>query len=56
LSLDSLIEVLGRDASTNGSKSNDIHSISTNNLATAFSEALERRAVNEQVRVETKKQ
>jgi ATP phosphoribosyltransferase regulatory subunit len=56
LSLDSLIEVLGRDASTNGGNEKANHSISTNNLAEAFSEAQKRRARNEQVRIELKKQ
>jgi len=54
LSLDSLVEVLGRDVSTNGTSEPKIHSIETSELSGSFSEAVERRANNEQIRIEPK--
>jgi ATP phosphoribosyltransferase regulatory subunit len=55
LSLDSLVEVLGRNTSTNGNDDRQIRTITTNDLNTNFREALSRRSNGEQIRIELKR-
>jgi ATP phosphoribosyltransferase regulatory subunit len=54
LNLDSLVEVLGREASGNGSNGKQIRSIVTADVSLAFAEAIERRANNELIRIEVR--
>ena len=51
LSLDSLVEVLGRDASVNGKNGQAIHSIVAEDASLTFAEAMKRRAENEQIKI-----
>lgn len=55
LSLDSLIEVLGRSASQNGDNGRELHIIASTEMPKIFSEALERRANNERIRIDSVK-
>jgi ATP phosphoribosyltransferase regulatory subunit len=55
LSLDALVEVLGRNKSTNGVQDRPVYSIESGDLSKAFTEVLHRRRMNEQVRIEAKK-
>jgi ATP phosphoribosyltransferase regulatory subunit len=54
LSLDALIEVLGRNTLANVTGVREIRSIAASELSTTFQEAVARRANNEQIRVESK--
>jgi ATP phosphoribosyltransferase regulatory subunit len=51
LSLDSLVEVLGREASANGSNGKTTYSISAETVAVTFAEAIKRRGNNEQIKI-----
>jgi ATP phosphoribosyltransferase regulatory subunit len=55
LSLDALVEVLGRNTSTNGAEVRAIYSIKSGDLNETFAEVLRRRISNEQVRIEVEK-
>lgn len=55
LSLDALVEVLGRNKSTNGAQDRSIYSIESGDLSQTFTEVLFRRSCNEQVRIEVEK-
>jgi ATP phosphoribosyltransferase regulatory subunit len=55
LSLDSLTEVLGRSARSNGNKGNETFVIAATDLQTTFAEALRRRANKEMVRIDSAK-
>ena len=54
LNLDSLVEVLGRNGSANGSGLRPIKSIEASELSNTFAEALRRRANDEQIRIQTR--
>jgi len=51
LSLDSLVEVLGRPSTSNGNNGQDVQSIATRELAETFKEALRRRGDDEKIRI-----
>jgi ATP phosphoribosyltransferase regulatory subunit len=51
LSLDSLVEVLGREASANGKNGKTTYSIASDDASTTFAEAIKRRANDEQIRI-----
>ena len=55
LSLDALVEVLGRNTSANGVEEEWIHSIKSGDLRETFAEVLRWRKRNEQVRIEVEK-
>lgn len=55
LNLDSLVEVLGRHASTKGTNGDEICTITAGELSETFSEALRRRTNKERIRIEAKK-
>jgi len=52
LSLDSLVEVLGRDATPNGNNGQETHSIVAKDASVRFAEALKRRANHEHIRIQ----
>jgi len=53
LSLDSLVEVLGRNTSANGKNGHEVQSLVTSELAATFKEALQRRSNHEKIRIES---
>ena len=55
LSLDSLVELLGRNNSTDGNGGRETRSINTDDLSKNFREALRRRTNGEQIRIELKR-
>lgn len=53
LSLDSLVEVLGRNSSENGKNGHEVQPVSPRELAATFTEALKRRTNNEKIKIES---
>jgi ATP phosphoribosyltransferase regulatory subunit len=51
LSLDSLVEVLGRDPGNSGNGAHEVHSIAASDLNSLFLEVVRRRAGNEKIRI-----
>ena len=54
LSLDSLVEVLGRNSTANGNNGSEVSAIALDELSTTFREALRRRSKNDRIRIESK--
>jgi ATP phosphoribosyltransferase regulatory subunit len=53
LSLDSLVEVLGKEAATNGKNGKETHSILAEDTVATFAEAIKRRTNDEQIRIKS---